>query len=274
MLLFFLSLFLPGLNRDHCDEAENGYTCEDLERGVAELQTMLKEERHGMVGVFEERQFPEKIYARVFGVGLALATGATPMFQDYPSLPKTSFAVTGAKERNPPELDFCANLTRIEGSKWFTVPKDPSILLLNPTLLRVYKRLGSAALHILVHFALDLNESYSFAPLNEPVNVNCPEGPGAKLRAKPTFHELLNASRAPVIQKLPDFTAFIINLIRGRAPTLCDLVGHSCWKARSYIAGGVNPIYPGIGRSTLDISRSTHECGDTRAVQDLIDRLI
>ena len=274
MFLFFLSLFLPGLNRDHCDDVENGYTCADLEHGVAELQAMLKEERHGMVGVFEERHPHERIFARVFGVGLALATGSTPMFQDYPSIPKPSFAVTGAKVRNPPELDFCANLTSIEGSQWFTVPRHPSMLLLNPTLLRVYKRLGPAALHILVHFTLNLNESYSFAPLDEPVNVNCPEQPGAKLPSKPAFHEILNASRAPIIQKLPEFTAFIVNLIRGRAPTLCDGVGHSCWKARSYIAGGVNPIYPGTGRSMLDISRSTHECWDTKVVQDIIDHLI
>lgn len=265
MLVFLCCLFLPGLNWDHCDDKENGYTCDDLKRGVAELEKLLLVNRSGSIGFRIAKQHPVyTLYSRLFSVGVALATGARPLFSFEEGWVKPDIAEYRKARKDGPDFRFCQNITSVDGEMWFNIEPSPATLLLNPTLIRLYKRLGPAALHILVHFTLSLNESIAQPVNSQPV----------KISLRTSLNDLLRASRSPVVQNIPNFVWFMINLIRGRAPKLCSRVGHQCWPARSYLAGGVNPLYPGTDRSNLDISRSVSDCGDPRSLQDLVDLLI
>jgi hypothetical protein len=147
---------------------------------------------------------------------------------------------------------------------------------LNPTLSRLYRKLGPASLHILIHFTLNLTESVNRSDYDVLIGkVQCGGYSGKEFREKPQLGLMMEAVGAvDVVQQLPSVVGWLVNLIRGEAPMLFDLVGNACWRARSYIAGGINPLYPGTGRSNFDLTRSNYACSEVKETREIIQKLI
>ena len=272
MILFFLSISLPGINWKHCNDTDNGYTCEDLKHGLRELEKIMQEEKHGYVMVHGRgSDEPGRMFLRLFTLCLALATGAHPQYPDE----KESQSVGKPHSQ---ELKFCDDIASIDGVQHYNVTLNPVQLLLNPTLIRLYDRLGPAGLHLLMHLSQrnmtsELYESRKKIVL-DTLKIKIPNAL-LLIPRKMTYLQIIEAASAEeVICKIPSFRGFIVNLIRGRAPILCDDVGQSCWTARSYLAGAINPLYPGKRRSIMDIARSNEDCGDAEHVRRLLKIMV
>jgi hypothetical protein len=140
----------------------------------------------------------------------------------------------------------------------------------------LYDQIGAAALHILVHYTLNLTAPIDKKEYNVLIGkVQCNGYAGKEFREKARYSLIMEAAGSQdSVQQLPSLVGFLVNLIRGRSPILYDPVGGACWKARSYIAGGINPLYPGTGRSNLDLTRSNYACPDVRYGRKIIAALI
>lgn len=276
MLLFLLSVSLPGLNRKHCDEPGNGYTCKDLEYGVSELEKILAEPRTKRVMIYTKVATDvDRLFLRLFTVSLGLATNSIPVLVKEKQFSKPEFAEYGKKPQETVNFTFCKDIKSISKNNiYYQIEMNPSHLLLNPTLSRLYDRLGPAALHILMHLTLggpEIGNETDYAVLWGSVKSTIS---GSKVDPK-DLQAILFAATAPTfVHKLPDLGGFLVNLVRGRSPVVCDHVGGSCWRAKSYLAGGVNPLYPGTGRSTLDIARSNEACANTTRTRNLLEMII
>jgi hypothetical protein len=245
MIIGLVCVFLPGLNREHCDAPHNGYTCEDLESGVSALTKLLSRPRNREIrltsDVFTD---PERLLVRLFTVSLALATDSVPVLVNQSQFGAPSIAKLvpdSAPKELPPTLPFCANITSLKRrhNTW-NVSANPAQLLFSPTAARLFDSLGPAALHILVH--LTLNLTAAIARVNYDVHFGkfqCPGSAGLDVKGKLNFKAMLSAAAAAKFaHQLPSVAGFLVNLIRGEGPVLFDAVGGACWRAASYIAGG------------------------------------
>jgi hypothetical protein len=278
ILLSFLSVFLPGLNRTQCVTGQNGYTCSDLDSGLAALDRLLARPRSGLVRfVANGSTDADHLFARLFTVSFALATDSIPVLPAVSRFSPPAIASVGPASGPAPPFDFCKNVTslRSRNSSWI-VSSNPAQMLFNPTLARLHRELGPAALFILMHYTLNLTEPLSRLDYAVMIGrVNCAGYAGREFRERPQYALLMEAAAAAaVVQQLPSLAGFLVNLIRGEAPILFDPVGEACWRAPSYIAGGLNPLYPGTGRCLLDIARANWACADWRIVSEVLTKLI
>jgi hypothetical protein len=281
MILLSLCLFLPGLNRDNCDAPQNGYTCQDLNSGVDKLTNLIARPRSSQVRfICEAFTDSERLFIRLFTVAFALATDSIPILSAHShfSAPEIATVVPDSSPQNLATFSFCENVSALKSGATFSwsLSANPAHLLFNPTLARLYEELGPAALHILMHYTLNLTDAIERKEYNVIVGrVQCAEYAGREFKDKSRYALLMEAAAsATVVQQLPSLAGFLANLIRGEAPVLYDMVGGACWKARSYIAGGTNPLYPGTGRSALDLARSNTACPDAAYARKVIANLI
>jgi hypothetical protein len=262
LFLSAISLFLPALNRESCQDSQNGYTCSDLDSGLAKLNSLISRPRTRRLRFIGDHFVDsERLLTRVFAVSYALATGSTPVLpaQSQFSAPSIADVVpeSGPSPHAPPPFPFCDNGTLPPGDASWRFDASPAHLLFNPALAQLYAELGPAALHILMHYTLNLTSPLERSADRAIVGtVECGEFGGPPLAENARLPAMLHAAGAAgVAVQLPSLVGFLVGLIRGEAPTLYDAVGRACWRARSYVAGGVNPLYPGAGRSPLDLAR-------------------
>jgi hypothetical protein len=126
-----------------------------------------------------------------------------------------------------------------------------------------------------MHYTLNLTSPVNHTDSNCLIGkVKCEGYGGFELQDNARYSQIIKAvGSVTVVQQLPNLLGFLLNLIRGESAILHDPVGEACWRAQSYIAGGINPLYPGTGRSTLDLARSNYACGEvinSRAIVGLL----
>jgi hypothetical protein len=280
IIAFLLQIRLPGLNRQNCELGANGYTCDDLDSGLLALETLLaRPRRHSIRFQGDAYTDSERLYVRLLSVSWALATDSVPVLTSSSLVNAPSFAVIAEKKLSgepSTTIPFCTNSTSLDQDAIVTVAMNPGFLLFNPTLNRLYDILGPASLHILMHLALNLSDPVPREEYDYLVGkINCEKYQGETIGVKPRYDEILSAVRAhTVIELLPSMGGLMINLIRGQAPVLYDQVGGACWNAQSYLAGGINPLYPGTGRSTLDLSRCNEACPESKYTKQMLKALL
>ena len=147
-----------------------------------------------------------------------------------------------------------------------------SEMLFSPTLIKLYDAIGPASLHLLIHLTLNLSYPLNFTTYSvfqgPKKPKNCGNYAGTEVQKNPDIYTILNSANASdIIHPIGNTYGWMINLIRGIPPILYDNVGNACWKANNYIAGGINPIYPGTSRSNNDFSRSNLECTNISLVK-------
>lgn len=173
--IFSLSVFLPYLNRDNCDDPGIGYTCKDLEDGVNKLQILLKRERNFSISYHTfSKNIYNQIIIRLYTVVLALATDSIPAMgiqlmdkllindektqSKKPIVNPPCIAHVLKKIKSSTFFPICFNESSLTNNIFFQSEMPPMIkpLFLNPSIYRLTEYLGPAAYHILIHFALNI----------------------------------------------------------------------------------------------------------------------
>lgn len=292
ILIIFLSIFLPALNRKNCNNKYNGFTCDDLNKGVKYVQdVLLKRKRSKNISIISKvKTDSDYLFTRLATLSFALATDTIPvfskkdqnMFKDYPEI-----AIIGPNikydESKYMNIQICnTSIDLPNTTNYFLINLTATSVLFSPVLNALYDKIGPAALHILIHLALNLSYSIDnytnyavFQGSKRPEPPICGNIAGALITNKCNSQTMIEASKASnFVMPLANLQGWLINLIRGTSPYLYDNVGKGCWRATSYLAGGINPIYPGKGRSELDISRSNIECPNTTITKKYLKILL
>ena len=277
MLVFIVSLFLPALNREKCDLENIGFTCDDLKKGADYIENvLLKRDRTKGIAVFAKIKHQSDIlFNRLITLAYSLATNAFPIFDDqkvlleYPSFAKF-LDFRGIEGETIPKCEILANLPN--KTNFYVVNVSVSEMLFSPTLIKLYDAIGPASLHLLIHLTLNLSYPLNFTTYSvfqgPKKPKNCGNYAGTEVQKNPDIYTILNSANASdIIHPIGNTYGWMINLIRGIPPILYDNVGNACWKANNYIAGGINPIYPGTSRSNNDFSRSNPECTNISLVK-------
>jgi hypothetical protein len=218
-------------------------------------------------------------------IALALATNSTPIIittqtiNDEPRFAGPVFAHRQPKPMPIPceFLPPCYNETAIrEDTYVITDPMRFGDLLFNPAVAGIVEELGPAGLHILAHLALNLTEGLqrngaAFATVEAPCIVGAQQ---AVLEEGLAGEVLEIAGSREFAFQLGDFRGWIMNLVRGLPAVLYDGVSGHCFRPRSYIAGGVNPLYPGVHRSDTDINSANFFCGTHRYTRSSLAHLL
>jgi hypothetical protein len=284
---FVLGVFLPALNRDRCDEPNIGYTCSDLQSGVEKLQFLLSNQsrRHTIAFHQYSMQLYLQAFFRIMAVSLALATSSTPILSSSqsiasnPSIRFPSFAEVRAKPAELcNDLPACYNKTSLATPTCFiNDPIRSSALLFNPAINRVVEFLGPAGLHILANLALNLSQPLTKDGPNcaAPELFHCMNAfveATFESTSFTNFIETLNAKEVGFV--IGTERGWIASLIRGVPAWLYDPVSGACFRAHSYLAGGVNPLYAGSFRNLGDLARANRWCGDHAVTKRLLTNLL
>ena len=293
MIFFiFLSVFLPALNRKNCDKKYNGFNCDDLNNGIKYVQdVLLKRKRSKNISIITKvKSDSDYLFNRLATLSFALATDSIPLFtindqKVYHNYPEIAVIGPNIKydESKFKNIQICnASIDLPNSTNYFIINSTATSILFSPALNALYDKIGSASLHILIHLALNLSYSIDnytnyavFLGSKRPDPPACGNIAGALISNKCNAQTIIESSKASnFVMPLANLQGWLINLIRGTSPYLYDNVGKGCWRATSYLAGGINPIYPGKGRSELDISRSNIECYNTTITKKYLKILL
>jgi hypothetical protein len=277
-MLVLLCISLPALNWERCDEPGIGYTCADLASGVARLGALLERRApaHRLTFHVYSAQLGNQLLLRTMAVALSLATNSTPVLLSTqtigadPAVAGPSFAAWRAKPALYPPFEAlppCFDEARLPGDASFvTDPLRFADLLFNPAVARVARLLGPAALHILVHLALNIT-----APAPRTGAALALGGAPCLPGAAPAPERVLPIVRsADLAFALGDYRAWVLSLARGLPPLLHDRVSGACFRAHSFLAGGVNPLYAGVYRSESDLADANVFCGTHEMTRDFL----
>lgn len=292
ILIFILSIFLPALNRKNCDNEYNGFTCNDLNNGIQYVQNVLLNRRRSKnISILAKiKSDSDHLFSRLATLSFALATDSVPIFPSsgqkiFQNRPEIAIIDASIKydESKYTNIQVCNTSINLPNStNYFLINSTATSLLFSPVLNTLYDKIGPAALHILIHLSLNLSYSIDnytnyavFQGPKRPDPPSCGDVAGALISNKCDAQTMIEASKASnFVMPLANLQGWIINLIRGTSPYLYDNVGKGCWRAKSYLAGGINPIYPGKGRSELDIARSNIECPNTTITKKYLKILL
>ncbi|KAK8885045.1 hypothetical protein M9Y10_044173 [Tritrichomonas musculus] len=291
VFFFILSIFLPALNRKNCDKEDTGFTCDDLNKGINYVQNvLLKRKRSKNVSIIVKiKSDSDCLFSRLATLSYALATDSFPLFpkndKQFKSYPDIAVFGSNIKydESKYTNIQICNTTINLPNStNYFIINSTATSILFSPALNILYEKIGPAALHIIIHLALNLSYSLDnytnyaiFQGTKKPDPPSCGNVAGALISNRCDAQTIIEASKASnFVMPLANLQGWLINLIRGSAPYLYDNVGKGCWKAASYLSGGINPIYPGKGRSELDVSRSNIECPNTTITKKYLKILL
>jgi hypothetical protein len=284
---FVIGVFLPALNRDRCDEPDIGYTCSDLASGVEKLQFLLANQSRQHAIAFHQYslQLYLQVFLRIMTVSLALGTSSTPILSSSQSIASESLVrfPSFAEVKSKPakvcvNLPACYNATSLATTICFI--NDPirySALLFNPAINRVVEFLGPAGHHILANLALNLSQPLTKdGPNYASIELfDCINGSIEATFEGTTFTEFLETLNAKEFGfVIGTERGWLASLIRGIPALLYDPVSGACFKAHSYLAGGVNPLYAGNFRNLGDLARANTWCGDHAVTRRLLGNLL
>jgi len=271
MLFCYIAILLPYLNQNHCSDKDLGYTCSDIENGKNILNEMMKWPRNHYVSATSPSSHDTIIiFNRIYTLALALATNSTPYYfqkKNVGNLGTPSFGYFGKKPSNFAPIPQCFNDSVIKETVHYSIDPSPSSLLLNPAIFRLLNKIGPASLHILAHMSLNIttlpNQSSNIFTTNNLISQHC------QFQKKPdhisdfSTHNFQKAlTHSTIAHQIGDIHGWILHIISGKTPYLYDPISKSCWKAKSFRSGGINPFYTGTQRSKFDLSRSNNPCND------------
>ena len=210
---------------------------------------------------------------------LALELDAVPVFK--------IGSIDKKKEVNIPSIALLSDKSpkRTESghvcNTWDTMPHNRNIsadpinfpfLLLNPTVHKFMKRLGPAGYHIMAHYALNLTSEVKQTNENISLEENAMNYfDNAIYSDAPDLIGAIGCNG--VVYRIGDDAGWMISLLRGRPSILYDPVSKSCFKAKSYFAGLLNPLYPGAAEDNI-LSRVNKFCGNHNITRDLLANLL
>lgn len=290
MFFFFIFYqFLPALNRNDCNSANNGYTCSQLNDGIEYVKTHLlnKTRTKNITIISNSNTEADIIFTRFATLCFALATDSNPVFlpqsnqRFYPNI-ATFGPHIGYQENVYQPIETCKIIKTLPNTtNIYTINLTATSILFSPTLNVLFDKIGPAALHILIHLTLNYTDplgnrtNYAVFQGQLPPSKSCEIYNGLSISDKCDFKTMIEASRSSTfICPYASIQGWLITLLRGTSPVLYDKVGNGCWKAKSYLAGGINLIYPGIERSILDLARSNLECPNTTLTKQYLPILL
>lgn len=277
MFLFIsLNIFIPHDFASYCKGDDNGYTCKDIDQGIKSLNERLKMINKNttkfVIVKNNAKGDIDVLFSRLFTIIISLITKSTPIFKPYQQLDSIGISSLAYYEKiKDLKVDFnvsvCKKIPKLtKNITKYEITTNPGILMYNPSVFKLLEKLGPASLHILMHLTLNLS-----TPLNRSQNnyvygkmdksIKCETDNNEQIDKFCPISDVMKASSGNnFVHQLPNACSWLINLIRGQSPYLYDNVGKGCWKAKSYMAGGVNPIYPGTNRGINDLTRFNEEC--------------
>ncbi|OHT16044.1 hypothetical protein TRFO_13537 [Tritrichomonas foetus] len=296
MICFFLSIFLPFINRENCNRTGIGYTCQDLEEGVEKLQILLKRKRNYTISYSTYSNFhPNQALLRLYSVMIALATDSIPIMYSQ-SMEKTkmvrdpSISIRVKKLNHAVSFPLCFNETQLQANVSFAAEMPPILkpLLLNPAIYRLTEYLGPAAYHILLHYTLNISEEIfmkkiqihsnnEFVSFSIPRHISCVNSNMYKMKVltDPSIKDVIEALNAQHFgYQIGNPAGWLITVLRGIPSYIFDPVSQNCFYGSSIMSGGLNPLYSGIFGDTADFSRGGDFCGNPKITQNLLKLLL
>ena len=229
-MLFLINVFLPALNSKHCDEEKNGYSCEDLNRGILKVKQLLKFRRkHYISAIVTSNHETYNLYSRLFTLILALATNSTPYFvhkQKISQFGKPFIAYQGKKPLNQINYPPCFDLTSLNEDLHFKIDPIPSQLLLSPATSRIIKEIGPASLHILIHLALNISNPITKTEKNYSTSSNILEkcNNNFNLINDHSYESIFKGLYSNKIShQITDIHGWLLHLLTGSSPILYDI---------------------------------------------------
>lgn len=278
-MIFFISILFvdfANVNRDGCENNENGYSCSDIDNGIELLNKRINEKKkNNFVHVIPKKNNDESNkFANILESIVALRTNS----RSYNEKMKESI------EKNEKENDFIKNMhyenyslcfenATLDYNVTYYVDALPSLLLLTPPSVFLCDELGPAYLHLIAHYSLSNLSFNQTKVLTDKASIikYCPRS--YEIEAETNFEKLIYRGKK-YFHQIGSLKGWLGHIFSGTSPYLFDPVSKSCWNGTTYLAGGISATYTGTQRSNNDLQRMNSKCKNISNVKKMLKYIL
>ena len=285
--LLFLNILFDDINWKGCETKENGFTCDELEKGIKIFKIKIeilnqipKNSTYISVLPKNNKVFEDILYTRILELVLALYTNSIPYHKQINSFKniKEDFednqwdndliSVDNMKYEN---YSLCFETKKLDYNTTFYVDTFSSLLMLTIPSFELMNELGPAYLHILSHYLLNITEKqeHSINTTSKKEYIQECLTKNINLTLENDFLTMITKGdrNAHLIGNLKGWLAHIVT---GRKSFIIDPSSKACWKGKTYLSGGISAIYSYTHRSDNDLRFINTQCRNTSNTKEML----